>query len=125
MVHSVQHAPQGASAITVANGSEVGVASDSDDWFGSIARQLLGKDAGFGLHLVTGVPEGSCYKYTTRKPENRRQPPGYLIVQLLRSEQGRQWLSALMHGSTAQWWQDLELALRIVALLNSRNQGVT
>jgi hypothetical protein len=104
-----------------ANGSESTAASDNDDsdWFGSIGRTLLGKDAGFALHLLTGTPEGSCYKYVTTQPASRRQPPGWLIVQLLRTDQGRTWLNAFMDGSEAEWWCDFQRAQRIAEAIRA------
>lgn len=103
-----------------ANGSELTAASDSDDsdWFGSIGRALLGKDAGFALHLLTGTPEGSCYKYVTTQP-SRRQPPGWLIVQLLRTDQGRTWLNAFMEGSEAEWWREHQRTERIAEAIRA------
>ena len=108
---------EGASTITSASDSEFGVGCDSEDWFGSIARGLLGKDAGFHLHLATGFPEGSCYKYVTTQ-ENRRQPPGYLIRQTLRTDGGYSWLAAYMDGSTAPWWLELQRATRIAEAIS-------
>jgi hypothetical protein len=103
--------------VTVGSDSETSVASDSEDWFGSIARQLLGKDAGFGLHLATGFPEGSCYKYVT--PKKPRQPPGYLIRALLRTDGGYQWLAAIMDGSDAEWWRELQHTRRLAEAIAS------
>ena len=112
-VESISRAPSRNG--TAVNGSELGVGCDSDDsdWFGSIARSLLGKDAGFALHLITGAPEGSCYKYTTRQAGSRRQPPGYLLRSILRSDQGWQFLAALMDSSDAPWWCELKRARRV------------
>lgn len=101
---------------TVASGSEKfsAVASDSEgsDWFGEVARGLLGKDAGFALAKLTGRPEGSCYKYCTEQEASRRMPPGFLVIEVLRSPQGGQWLAAFMAGSAAEWWLDLEKVAR-------------
>ncbi len=96
----------------IGSDSESTVGSDSE-WFFEASQQLLGKDAGYALSLLTGLPEGSCYKYVKRKPTDRRKPPGYLIRQLLRSPQGKSWLNAIMDGSDAEWFTRLQRAERI------------
>ena len=87
--------------------------SDGSDWFGSIARNILGKDAGFHLSRVTGFPEGSCYKYVTKNRIARRKAPAYLLRALLRSEQGEPFLRAIMDGSEAKWWRDFQQAASV------------
>src|SRR4051812_46783736 len=111
-----------ASGAVVGSGTELvsdATAKDEDDWFGQIGRQILGKDAGLHLHHLTGLPEGSCYKYVTRQPHNRRQPPGFLLRQILRSTMGRQFLAGLMDGADCGWWNDLQRAERIASALDS------
>ncbi len=76
------------------------------DWFSQICHGLLPKDAGFCLHMTTGIDERSCYRYAA----GERKPTGYLIYQLLRSERGHVWLKAIMDGSDVQWWRELEAA---------------
>lgn len=92
---------------------------DGNDWFVSLIRSLLPKDAGFALHIITGFEERTCYRYAN----GDRKPPGYLLRQLLRSEHGAQFLAALMDGSDAQWWRDLERERRVgaAALAADRN----
>lgn len=102
-----------ASVVAIATDRKDTVASDSEDWFGEIARSLLGKDAGFGLHLATGAPEGSCYKYVTTNEHNRRHPPANILRLVLRTDGGWQWLSGVMDGSDAPWWLELKRARRI------------
>lgn len=99
--------------------------SDDSDWFGQLARPLLaGSDAGFALHLVTGFLPGTCARYVAKSEQSRRQPPGYFIVALLRSEQGATWLSAFMGNSSARWWREraivhkhADLYLQIAAIM--------
>jgi hypothetical protein len=88
---------------------------DSSDtrWFCSICRQLSPSDAGFVLHVLTGFELRSCYRYAA----NETKPPGYFIRALLRSDHGEQWLAALMDGSKASWWRDLQKARRIAQAL--------
>jgi hypothetical protein len=83
-------------------------ASDEDNWFKTIACGLLGKP-GLELHLISGSDESLCYKYASGKVK----PPGYFIRTLLRSEQGAQFLAALMDGCEAQWWGEHQRALKI------------
>lgn len=87
-----------------------------DDWFGRIARPLLaGTDAGYSLHLLTGFTPGTCGHYVARTRTSHRQPPGFFIRALLRSDQGAIWLAALMDGCEAPWWRDLQGAARVLA----------
>ena len=75
--------------------------SDGSEWFVDVAQPLLaGTDAGLALHLLTGIEERSCYRYAA----GDRKPSGYLVRQLLRSEQGNIWLSAIMDGAEPRWW---------------------
>lgn len=87
-----------------------GLDSDNSDWFGSLARPLLGKEPGVALHYIVGddFPISTCAKYVAKTEASRRQPPGYLIRALLRSEQGQPFLAALMHGCTSPWWLELQ-----------------
>lgn len=99
------HAHQRARTLTIGCGSESTVGCDSDNWFSELAIDLLGKDAGFGLHLTTGAPEGSCYKYAAKKEP--RHPPANILRLCLRSDGGWQWLCGVMEGSAAPWWIEL------------------
>lgn len=85
---------------TAANGS------DDCDWFGELARGLLGKDAGLHLHCITGFPERTCYYYAS----GERKPPAYFLRSLLRSNQGAPFLAALMQGCDAAWWVEHQRA---------------
>lgn len=105
-----------ASAVTVRtgealrpNGQSVGDQTDSDEkWFVALAKTLLPKDAGFALHLATGFEERTCYRYAA----GDRKPPAYFLRELLRSDQGWQWLSGIMDGSDCEWWDDIKRAKR-------------
>lgn len=83
------------------------MASDENErWFSDICRVLLPKDAGFSLHVATGIEERTCYRYAA----GDRKPSAALIRQLLHSEQGWTWLAAFMDGSDATWWRELQTA---------------
>jgi hypothetical protein len=82
--------------------------SENESWFSEIAKTILGKDAGFQLHLITGLPERSCYRYAS----GERSPPGYFLRILLHSEQGEPFLRAIMGGCRASWWVDLNVKKR-------------
>lgn len=76
--------------------------SDVANWFSEIAQGMLGKNPHLQLHTQTGFPESSCQCWVA----GTRKVPGYVIVTLLRSPQGQQWLNAFMLGATAEWWKD-------------------
>jgi hypothetical protein len=100
-----------------ASGTDLSIASASgsepDDWFGELARPLLGKEPGVALHYITGFSASTCAKYVAKTEASRRQPPAYLLREILRSEQGAPFLAALMGGCTAQWWIEQEQQRRI------------
>lgn len=85
--------------------------SDPSQFFARAARGLLGKDAGFALHLATGFEERTCYRYAS----GERMPPAFLLRELLRSDAGEAWLNATMDGCTAQWWLDSQRERRVGA----------
>ena len=89
------------------------VGSEPGRWFAEAARSLLqGGDCGFALFLLTGIPARSCYRYA----KGTRPIPGWLIRQLLWSEQGATWLAAIMEGCAARWWHDHGVMQRKAAL---------
>lgn len=94
------------------SGSEITSALDSDgsDWFGELARPLLGKEPGVALHYIVGddFPISTCAKYVAKTEASRRQPPGWLIRELVRSKQGEPFFRAIMDGCTAEWWLDFQ-----------------
>lgn len=88
--------------------------SRCNQWFADVAQSLLkGVDCGFALSLLTGVNDRSCYRYAAGK----RPPTGWLIRQLLRSDQGDIWLHGIMDGSNAIWWVRHQKAERIYSAL--------
>lgn len=91
------------------------VSDDEGRWFADICDGLLPKDAGLALAMATGFNERTCYRYAA----DDRKPPGYFIRALLRSEGGWQWLAALMEGSGADWWTELQRAKRIADAIAS------
>ena len=90
--------------------------SDRDAWFYNAAQSLLGKDAGFGLHVLTGYPESTCYAYVARNPEKRRPPPEHLLWKLFNRDDGEPWHDAFMHGCKAKWWQRRQKERQLAAL---------
>lgn len=110
---------------TPADGSELSntlaSGSDRDGWFGNAARTLLGaNDTGLLLHYLTGYPQSSCYAYVARNAEKRRPAPDHLVRKLIHSEQGEPWFNAYMDGCTAQWWLDMQDAVKIKRAIESR-----
>jgi hypothetical protein len=114
-----------ATNVTPAVGSEKSNApasgSDPDEWFPKAAPILLGdKDTGLLLHYALGrvYPLSSCYAYVQR---NRpRAVPDHLVRKLIRSEQGEPWFRAYMDGCTAQWWLDVQDAIKIKRAIENR-----
>ena len=110
-----------------ASGSEIAITSASDsensDWFGCVARALLGKEPGVGLHYITGFPVSSCEKYAAKTEASRRQPPGYFIRELIRSKDGEPFLRALMDGCTAQWWIEFQRHARMGAAADKESRA--
>lgn len=74
------------------------------NWFAAICRRLFPQKTGFSLHLATGFCERTCYKYAS----GQTKPSANLICALLHSEEGDEWLAAIMSGSTAKWWNDYQ-----------------
>jgi hypothetical protein len=89
--------------------------SDDDKWFTDIIGALLPKDAGLALHVTTGFEERTCYRYAA----GDRKPPAYFLRALLRSEQGWTWLAAVMDGTDAEWWLELQRARRIAEAISN------
>lgn len=110
---SISAASPAAIKAAVHSGSEktptVQMDSDDNGWFVIPARDLLGSDPGLALHVLTGISESSGYRYAN----GSRGVPGNLVRWLLRSDHGRQWLNAIMDGSTVEWWRDYQRAERI------------
>ena len=108
-------AGEAATKASSATGTELSIASASgsepDDWFGELARPLLGKEPGVALHYITGFSASTCAKYVAKTEASRRQPPGYFIRALVRSDQGEPFLSAIMDG--CEWWSKLQHYARI------------
>ena len=88
--------------------------------FAAAARDLLGSDTGLGLHVLTGVSESSGYRYAS----GERPATGDVVFRLLRGPHGAQWLAALMHGCTAQWWTSHERTVRLAAAAQRFKQEV-
>jgi hypothetical protein len=75
------------------------------------ACTLLPTKPGTALHYITGFDERSCQRYAA----GTVKPPAYFLRTLLRTDQGKQWLAAVMDGCDQQWWRDHQRAERIVA----------
>jgi hypothetical protein len=98
----------GSPSIVPTDQSDSGLPNTSSD-FGTIARAVLGKDAGLRLRLLTGYCERTCYRYAS----GEREPPFHFIFRLLASDAGQPFFVALMHDNNARWWRDYERAHRV------------
>lgn len=90
------------------------VKSDVEErgWFADAAQVLLpAKKPGTFLHYLTGYDERLCQKYAA----GTVKPSAHFLRVLLRSDQGAQWLAAIMDGSAAPWWRDHQRTVRLAA----------
>jgi len=90
------------------SGKSATLASESNqhEWFYRAACALLGKDAGYALHKLTGYPESSCYAYVAENPAKRRRPPEHFIRKICHLDEG--FYDAFMDGCAAPWWRARE-----------------
>lgn len=102
MGQQLQHA--NGHAIYSAAQSDADSAQTGSEFFASVCSTIFGKDAGLALHLATGVPERSCYRYAS----GDRDVPVLVLRAVLHSDQGEPFLLALMDGCTAQWWIEFQ-----------------
>lgn len=79
--------------------------------FAAVCEQILGKDAGLHLHLITGLPQRSCYHYAS----GDRKPPLEFIQLLIHSPQGQPFHEWFMAGCKADWWLDHQRGMRLAA----------
>lgn len=85
----------------------------TDDWFYDCAVAVFGKEPGQQLHLATGWPRTSCYAFVARDPAQRRKlHPDFLRI-LFRSDHGKPFRDAFMHGCEAEWWVDEQEAVGV------------
>lgn len=107
---SISRAAAAAIEATLASESEtsltLGGESNPHEWFYRAACALLGKDAGYALHKLTGYPESSCYAYVAENPAKRRRPPEHLIRRICHIHEG--FYLAFMQDCEAPWWQTRE-----------------
>lgn len=107
----------GTSAATATSDGKSAV--DDGEWFAKAARQLLPHKAGTILFLSTGLgDERLCQRYAA----GQVKPPAYFLRALLRSEHGWQWLCAVMDGSGAEWFSELQRAQKISAAIEQANR---
>jgi hypothetical protein len=104
---------EGAPACESETASTLGSESDADDWFFEAAQGLLGKDAGFALHLITGYPASSCYAYTASNAAKRRKPPEHFLRRLFGRPEGRPFFNAFMAACRSPFWPEYQRAIRI------------
>ncbi len=73
-------------------------------WFPNAARQLLAPKPGLVLHLQTDCGERNGHRYASGEVV----VPSLIVRHLIRSTNGRPWLGAIMDGSDAPWWLELQ-----------------
>lgn len=82
----------------------------ANGWFARLVGGLFTRKAGTALHCISGFDERACQRYAA----GHVKPPAYFLRALLRSAQGFQFLAAIMDGSDAAWWADLQRAKRVM-----------
>lgn len=87
----------------------------ANDWFVRIVRSLVGRKPATALHYITGFSERHCHRYAI----GETRPPGYFLRALLRSEQGWQFLAALMDGAEPKWWREVLRAKRLAEAIDA------
>lgn len=95
-------------ALTSESEKSATLASESNphEWFYRAACGLLGKDAGYALHKLTGYPESSCYAYVAENPAKRRRAPEHFIRKICHLHEG--FYLAFMQGCDTPWWLSRE-----------------
>lgn len=73
-------------------------------WFSRIAQGMWDHKPGLALHLETDCGERNGHRYASGDVA----VPSFVVRQLLRGLHGHQWLNAIMDGSGAEWWAELQ-----------------
>lgn len=113
-----------ATAHPVSTSSDIPAQTDGQsdsEWFSRACAAILGKDAGLALHLLTDVPERSCYRYAS----GERELPSLVLRAILHSEQGGPFLAAFMAECKAAWWIELQTHTRMGAAADHARQSRT
>ena len=96
----------------VGSDSETTAACGSDEenhWFKRACDTLLGKDAGFALHTITGFPERTCYYYAS----GDRKPPEFFLRTLFSKPEGEPFWKAFNEECAPPCWPEYQRALRV------------
>jgi hypothetical protein len=88
-------------------------------WFSRICGALFPHKPGLALHLETDCGERNGHRYASGEVA----VPSLILRILLRGRGGRTWLGAIMEGSDAEWWRDLQRAERIAAQVDRLDLG--
>lgn len=121
------HQPLSKAQIAAINGSDRSVSDRTADdrivfdagpqWFPNAARILLAPKPGLVLHLQTDCGERNGHRYAGGEVA----VPMGVVRQLVRRDDGRPWFEALMEGSQAAWWLELQRAERVAAQIYALN----
>ncbi len=90
-------------------------AQTGSEFFANVCSTIYGKDAGLALHLATGVPERSCYRYAG----GEREVPVLVLRAIIHSDQGEPFFRAFMEGCAASWWIEFQRHRRMGAAADS------
>lgn len=87
-------------------------------WFSDLAAKLWDDKPAAALDHLTGAELHQCYRYAS----GRQQPPGLLIIELLRGPDGGRLLELAMRGSRAAWWAQYQFALAALPAVEQLRQ---
>lgn len=87
-------------------------------WFSALCERLWRGKPAAALDHLTSAKLHQCYRYAS----GRQEPGGFLIVELLRSQDGGRVLTDIMRGSTAPWWQQYQFALAALPAVEQLRQ---
>lgn len=73
--------------------------AEKEGWFKDFARSLWPKKPAASLQYLTGAKERVCHYWCAG-----REPPGSVIVMLLRCSDGERVLNQIMRGCKDPWW---------------------
>jgi hypothetical protein len=97
----------------------------SPGWFAILGRKLWPEKTAAHLHFLTGASERTCRDWAPERPDDTpREPPAFVLAELLRGEQGGRVLGAVMDGSKAEWWERHQRADQLAEVFDAQCAAV-
>lgn len=100
--------------------ADIGVRNDSDStaWFARLARKLWIKKAPAAVEHYTHAATSTCQRWC----RGGSDITGTALRDLIRGAEGGNILGELMHGSSAEWWQQYQFALAALPAVEQLRQ---